>query len=1290
MISHKKKTIATWCLATVASTCLALSGVFYNAPMKASAEGLVQLETQNLISDVSSGVTVTANKSVNAASVTGLAVESESAYEGALNATFTGDLALGFIFPGAGANGGTNAGTQGDGNGAFQFIISDAEDSSKFFTINYVPQQVGSTWERVVSYVEYNDGTSNYVRTWNHSSGRGDKWVSSYNTVYDGYKQVAAFNNGTAEQNKLTFDWIDDPNTEEADQSVLTVSYQAKGRWGAETKTMIAFDGQTGELSGTVCAVPKISFENGYKISFKSTYGTGTDVCFTSIGDVSLAADAVDANVSTVEGSYLVNGEEIANGDTVIVEKGTELSVSGESVYTLMGLGSACDDVTVACAGVAVEYTGTYNKDVAGEYSLAIGDFTFKVKVVEYASVDVKDLVAPNDAISVTANQSFTDASSNVFATGLGIVPNANNYTAELAPTFTGDLTFQYLIPDTTGMVKADTYGGQSATGKFIISDAQDSSNYFTLDFFAGRSSNLSVGATYTKDGITYKRVNGYADTTVANYTYFRSTHDTWCSYQPSGTKTTKSQPNTIKLFWVDDVLKVAVVSSSGKDSIQIAFDGTNGSTASDGMVGANCGVPKINFPNGYKVSFASTSGLAICFTSIGDVNLASESSVRGEVTAAASDSYIVNGEEVANGGTVNTYVGEDVTVVGETNYALDGLATTATMVGAGQPVVYTGDFNKDVAGQYTLNVGDFAFTVNVKNAYKVQYSVNGELGNAQILDTENATITLADAPAAVEGKTFIGWSTAANVLYPAGVEYTVSGNVTITAVYMDMQMVAGASIRKSNPSGIRFSTKIAESDYNENYMTEMGTLIIPTDMLAGKAFTVEGLNGATHLNIVRTTWLSADSISGLKIANTDGYKLYAGVMTTVQQGNYTRDFSARGYVKVSYADETSVYFYTNYSETDNVRSVYEVATKSLDANEADTNGELSKIVNNVADITVTSDGSGFTVAKTNENATYTVSGSVDANGAASVTVNGNVQTLVVNGVNIFSETAVSVLVSETAYSLENAKIVNGEGTATITFDLGDAALQAALNGKTISFIGDSITTYKGISKCNNPWYGNTEASRGNTTMLYADTWWAQLMEGYGMELEANHSTGAISVVDRAVSHYGDVGSPDIVVVFMGTNDKDNFTIQNKEFTDLITSSNVEETLARAEKLVVGNQYAQWYNYSNETFNLDSFTFADAYYVMLRAIKAKNPNAKLVLVTTYAGEEVAAKNAVIKGFAEHFGAAVVDLENTELKTSVESDYALMDKENSVHPNEAGMDIITEAVADALRALYVEE
>lgn len=958
MISHKKKTIATWCLATVASTCLALSGVFYNAPMKASAEGLVQLETQNLISDVSSGVTVTANKSVNAASVTGLAVESESAYEGALNATFTGDLALGFIFPGAGANGGTDAGTQGDGNGAFQFIISDAEDSSKFFTINYVPQQVGTTWERVVSYVEYNDGTSNYVRTWNHSSGRGDKWVSSLNTLYDGYKQVAAFNNGTAEQNKLTFDWIDDPNTEEADQSVLTVSYQAKGRWGAaETKTMIAFDGQTGELSGTVCAVPKISFENGYKISFKSTYGTGTDVCFTSIGDVSLAADAVDANVSTVEGSYLVNGEEIANGDTVIVEKGTELSVSGESVYTLMGLGSACDDVTVACAGVAVEYTGTYNKDVAG---------------------------------------------------------------------------------------------------------------------------------------------------------------------------------------------------------------------------------------------------------------------------------------------------------------------------------------------QYTLNVGDFAFTVNVKNAYKVQYSVNGELGNAQILDTENATITLADAPAAVEGKTFIGWSTAANVLYPAGVEYTVSGNVTITAVYMDMQMVAGASIRKSNPSGIRFSTKIAESDYNENYMTEMGTLIIPTDMLAGKAFTVEGLNGATHLNIVRTTWLSADSISGLKIANTDGYKLYAGVMTTVQQGNYTRDFSARGYVKVSYADETSVYFYTNYSETDNVRSVYEVATKSLDANEADTNGELSKIVNNVADITVTSDGSGFTVAKTNENATYTVSGSVDANGAASVTVNGNVQTLVVNGVNIFSETAVSVLVSETAYSLENAKIVNGEGTATITFDLGDAALQAALNGKTISFIGDSITTYKGISKCNNPWYGNTEASRGNTTMLYADTWWAQLMEGYGMELEANHSTGAISVVDRAVSHYGDVGSPDIVVVFMGTNDKDNFTIRNKEFTDFITSSNVEETLARAEKLVVGNQYAQWYNYSNETFNLDSFTFADAYYVMLRAIKAKNPNAKLVLVTTYAGEEVAAKNAVIKGFAEHFGAAVVDLENTELKTSVESDYALMDKENSVHPNEAGMDIITEAVADALRALYVEE
>ena len=98
-----------------------------------------------------------------------------------------------------------------------------------------------------------------------------------------------------------------------------------------------------------------------------------------------------------------------------------------------------------------------------------------------------------------------------------------------------------------------------------------------------------------------------------------------------------------------------------------------------------------------------------------------------------------------------------------------------------------------------------------------------------------------------------------------------------------------------------------------------------------------------------------------------------------------------------------------------------------------------------------------------------------------------------------------------------------------------------------ISVLGDSYSTYEGwIPVGNEPWYGE---KIGNDVKNVKDTWWYQLIEDNGLELELNNSWSGATICNTGyrgedythrsfLTRSGSLGeNPDLIFVFGGTND---------------------------------------------------------------------------------------------------------------------------------------------------------
>ena len=157
-----------------------------------------------------------------------------------------------------------------------------------------------------------------------------------------------------------------------------------------------------------------------------------------------------------------------------------------------------------------------------------------------------------------------------------------------------------------------------------------------------------------------------------------------------------------------------------------------------------------------------------------------------------------------------------------------------------------------------------------------------------------------------------------------------------ITEAFNVVDMQAGAYLKANTTlqdSGIRFATIIDKDWYDETIADTTvsnityGTLIVPTDYLAGiSAFTLEGLqaSGKNYINAVVSSGFTNEDT-----AEVDGYYQFMGGIKNILPANYTRNFSAVGYVTVTYTSGAVETNYTAYRAEDHSRNIYQLAERT-------------------------------------------------------------------------------------------------------------------------------------------------------------------------------------------------------------------------------------------------------------------------------------------------------------------------------------------------------------------------
>ncbi len=266
--------------------------------------------------------------------------------------------------------------------------------------------------------------------------------------------------------------------------------------------------------------------------------------------------------------------------------------------------------------------------------------------------------------------------------------------------------------------------------------------------------------------------------------------------------------------------------------------------------------------------------------------------------------------------------------------------------------------------------------------------------------------------------------------------------------------------------------------------------------------------------------------------------------------------------------------------------------------------------------------------------------------------------------------------------------------TAFATEEANTASIQNPFEGKKVSILSHSMSTYAGVSNSTaaNSTLGSNDVyyTAGRHDVYREDTWWQQVIDALDMELLVNNSwsgscvfmprkgEASVGYGDRAVNLHNDhTGEePDIIFVYLGCNDfayyKDTFgEAADVNYAALITD-NGDGT----------------FTYATPT------TTCEAYAIMLHKAEHRYPDAEIYCMTSTARRETdytgdtypdagqpTAYSAELQKVAQYFGYPVVDLENAIPKDVETFDKYIGDKR--AHANALGMDQIANEVLSVM-------
>lgn len=254
-----------------------------------------------------------------------------------------------------------------------------------------------------------------------------------------------------------------------------------------------------------------------------------------------------------------------------------------------------------------------------------------------------------------------------------------------------------------------------------------------------------------------------------------------------------------------------------------------------------------------------------------------------------------------------------------------------------------------------------------------------------------------------------------------------------------------------------------------------------------------------------------------------------------------------------------------------------------------------------------------------------------------------------------------------------------------LKFHNGELTVPTKYNGKKISFLGDSITTF-GVpdqSNATGTWTYPGNRCRYPQNDLLTDVnycWWKRLIDKLGASLGINESWAGSRVSNtqatdsgdygpnRCISsltrigHLDDNGTPDIIIVCAGTNDiGGNVTIGTFDTT--------------SPKDLTEQQIAA----------LDVTTFADAYRAMLIRLQYYYQTSRIVVCfpnftnTYYDMANLDDYIEIIREECDYFGVEYIDLRVSGI-TIYNRDTYLPD---GIHPNAGGMELLFNKVYNYL-------
>ncbi len=242
-----------------------------------------------------------------------------------------------------------------------------------------------------------------------------------------------------------------------------------------------------------------------------------------------------------------------------------------------------------------------------------------------------------------------------------------------------------------------------------------------------------------------------------------------------------------------------------------------------------------------------------------------------------------------------------------------------------------------------------------------------------------------------------------------------------------------------------------------------------------------------------------------------------------------------------------------------------------------------------------------------------------------------------------------------------------------------DAQLLEALSGKYVSILGDSISTYSGLST-------DTDVHTGlaNSSPYYQpaytegmdsenNVYWGKILAKYDMNLLVNNSFGGTRLTNynngpagylRVEDLSPDTGAltgvkPDVIILFMGTNDR-NAGVPLGELT-----------AATYTGVIQGDGY------------ITPTTFTEAYIITIDKISKLYPDAQVMALTLIGAPEDNYNNR-IRELADHYeNVTLVDIARDSGILSSNAESFTYDK---IHPNVRGMNRLSIVLEKALKTV----